>query len=122
MYSITDLSPSLIIVQWPVVFGEDRKQFIIHEESEVPIRGLIRAAGTWSNALHEEVYVFNQYWYKDHAMWEEIQKANWDDVILKDEFKARLQEDVLGFFDSEELYRKLAIPWKVCWTIKYRDV
>lgn len=90
------------------------KQFLIHEGSEDAIRGLLRAAGTWTDALHEEVYVYNQgFWYKDHAMWEEIQKANWDDVILKDEFKTRLQKDVIGFFDSEELYKKLAIPWKV---------
>jgi len=41
-----------------------------------------------------------------------IQKANWDDVILKPENKENLIKDVVGFFTSEELYKKYAIPWK----------
>lgn len=42
-----------------------------------------------------------------------MQKANWDDIILKDEFKTGFKKDVFGFFDSEELYKGLGIPWKV---------
>ena len=53
------------------------------------------------------------YWFKDHNLWVEAQKANWDDVILKEDFKTTLQKDVFEFFDSEELYKKLGIPWKV---------
>ena len=64
--------------------------------------------------MHEEVYVFDSgWWQKDHRLWLEIQKANWDDVILEEDFKKRLQKDVFGFFDSEELYQQLGIPWKV---------
>ena len=43
----------------------------------------------------------------------EVQKARWEDVILKEEFKINLKKDVYGFFDSEELYKSLSIPWKV---------
>lgn len=50
---------------------------------------------------------------KDHNLWLEVQKADWEDVILKDDFKKNLMKDVFGFFDSEELYKKLSIPWKV---------
>lgn len=72
------------------------------------------AAGLWGNELHEEIYVFNQgWWNKNHELWVEIQKANWDDVVLKDQFKKNLKKDVFGFFDSETLYKSLAIPWKV---------
>lgn len=42
-----------------------------------------------------------------------MQKADWKDVILKQEFKEALQKDVNGFFDHESIYRELAIPWKV---------
>lgn len=58
--------------------------------------------------------MFNQgMWNKDHALWVEVQKANWDDVILKQQFKDAMRKDIKGFFDSEDLYKSLAIPWKV---------
>lgn len=64
--------------------------------------------------MHEEIYVFDGgFWQKDRKLWLEVQNANWDDVILKDEFKKNLQKDVFGFFDSEDMYRELGIPWKV---------
>jgi transitional endoplasmic reticulum ATPase len=88
--------------------------FLLHEGSEEPARALIAEAGSWANSLHEEIYVFDSgFWQKDARLWQEVQKANWDDVILKNEFKKTLQKDIFGFFDSEELYRELAIPWKV---------
>lgn len=75
--------------------------------------------------------MFNQgFWRKDHALWEDVQSADWKDVILKDgtwparlpsaltntfsaEFKTNLKKDVYGFFKSEPIYKELAIPWKV---------
>ena len=58
--------------------------------------------------------MFNQgFWDKDPGLWEEVQKANWKDVILNEDFKATLQKDVFGFFSSERVYLELQIPWKV---------
>lgn len=86
----------------------------MHEGSEENSRALIRAAGSWAAELHQEILVYNQgFWQKDHNLWLDVQKANWKDVILKQEFKEGLHKDILGFYDSEELYKRLAIPWKV---------
>lgn len=77
-------------------------------------RLLLLSIGAWSHELHDEIWVFNQgFWNKDHGLWEEIQKADWNDVILKEDFKKALQKDVYGFFSAEEVYKKLSIPWKV---------
>ena len=87
---------------------------MLHEGSEEPARALLLAAGGWASQLHQEVLVFNQgFWQKDHGMWVDLQTANWADVILKEKFKTALKKDVYGFFDSEDLYKSLAIPWKV---------
>lgn len=89
-------------------------QYLLHEGPEDHSRALLTAAGIWTNDLHDEIYVFDSgYWSKDHKLWLEVQKADWGDVILKDDFKKRLQKDVFGFFDSETLYKNLSIPWKV---------
>lgn len=86
----------------------------MHEGPEQPSRALIHAAGIWSNDLHEEIYVFDSgFWFKDHSLWLEVQKADWQDVILKDQFKTNMKKDIFGFFESEDLYKSLGIPWKV---------
>lgn len=96
-------------------FNQYFYQFIVHEStSEQPSRDLLIAAGAWSQTLHDEVWVFNQgFWEKDSGLWQEVQKANWADVILDEDFKTTLQKDVFGFFSSERVYLELQIPWKV---------
>ena len=96
-------------------FNQYTHQFLVHEgTSEQPSRDLLIAAEGWAQALHDEVWVFNQgFWDKDRGMWEGVQNANWDDIILDEDFKVTLQKDVFGFFSSERVYLELQIPWKV---------
>ncbi|KAL0562813.1 hypothetical protein V5O48_019265, partial [Marasmius crinis-equi] len=103
----------LFTVQFPAGFGIVTQNFVLHEGPETNIRTLLLSVGNWASKLHNEIWVFDQgYWRKDPNLWYEIQKAEWKDVILKDEFKTSLQKDVYGFFDSEDLYKDLGIPWK----------
>ena len=90
------------------------QHFLLHEGPEEHIRSLLVAAGGWNAQLHQEILVWTgNYWQKDHGLWTEVQKANWEDVILKEKFKSDMQKDINGFFESEDLYKSLAIPWKV---------
>ncbi|KAF4575048.1 hypothetical protein EYR36_006404 [Pleurotus pulmonarius] len=101
------------ITQWPLGFGNRTEYFILHEGTEEPARQMLTKVGIWEDQLHDEIWVFNQgFWQKSRGLWEEVQKANWEDVILKEEFKKALKKDVYGFFSSQEVYRQLAIPWK----------
>jgi transitional endoplasmic reticulum ATPase len=74
------------------------------------------AAGTnWGQELHNEVLVFDQgWWQKSPELWENIQKSNWDDVILDKERKEAIIDDVIGFFNSQERYAEFGVPWKAC--------
>ncbi|KAF9464375.1 P-loop containing nucleoside triphosphate hydrolase protein [Collybia nuda] len=103
----------LFTVQYPSGFGTVTQYYILNEGPEDPIRTLLMGVGAWSHELHDEIWVYNQsFWRKDHGLWQEVQKADWKDVILKEEFKKTLQKDVYGFFSSESIYKELAIPWK----------
>ncbi|KAK0468145.1 P-loop containing nucleoside triphosphate hydrolase protein [Desarmillaria tabescens] len=105
----------LYIVRCPIgsLGSYTTQNFLVHEGSEDPARSLLLAAGLWSDQLHSEVWVFNQgFWQKDPTLWTEVQKADWKDVILKEEFKEAFKKDVYGFFTSEAIYKDLAIPWK----------
>ncbi|KAI0824726.1 P-loop containing nucleoside triphosphate hydrolase protein [Trametes gibbosa] len=103
----------LYIIKYPQGFGTTTQHYILHKGSEDPARTLLVAAGAWADQLHQEILVFdNGFWSKNSNLWTEVQKANWGDVILKEEFKTALKKDIYGFFDSEDLYKSLAIPWK----------
>ncbi|THG98210.1 hypothetical protein EW026_g3932 [Hermanssonia centrifuga] len=103
----------LYVVKFLYGTFDNTEMYLLHEGPEEPSRALVMASGVWQNDLHEEIYVFDSgYWDKNHKLWVEVQKADWNDVILKDEFKVNLKKDVFGFFDSENMYKKLAIPWK----------
>jgi AAA+ superfamily predicted ATPase len=108
-----DYEYTVYIVQWPQGYGYQKQHFILREgKDEGPTRQLLFAAGAWATELREEILVFQQGWIKDHSLWLEVQKANWEDVILDDKFKTAIQGDITGFFGSREIYKELAIPWK----------
>ncbi|KAF5322515.1 hypothetical protein D9619_000646 [Psilocybe cf. subviscida] len=104
----------MYVISYPVTYGSITQYFILHEGPEDASRLFLLSAGAYADALHDEIWVFDQggFWRKNHNLWVEAQKANWDDVILAEEFKTALKKDVYGFFESQELYKELSIPWK----------
>lgn len=74
---------------------------------------LIRQVSTYSSRIDDQVLVFDSgYWKGDHEMWKSVQKASWEDVVLEETFKKSLQHEYKSFFESEEIYRELGVPWK----------
>lgn len=72
-----------------------------------------REVFVWSSQIHNAILVFDDgRWYPDQALWESVQKASWDDVILEDGFKKRVQKEYRRFFKNEEAYKKYNVPWK----------
>lgn len=100
---------------WPLQWSIGYPQyFVLHEGPENTLLSFLASVGTWGAQIREEVLVFNQgFWQKDHALWVEIQKSSWKDVILKEEFKLAIQNDISRFFSSEAVYKDLTVPWKV---------
>ncbi|EPQ59004.1 P-loop containing nucleoside triphosphate hydrolase protein [Gloeophyllum trabeum ATCC 11539] len=103
----------LYTTKWYDSYILKQQNYLLYDCSEAAMREFLLEAGKWSTEVHEEIWVFNQgYWRKDGGLWAEVQKADWKDVILKEEFKTSLKKDIFGFFSSEDLYKELAIPWK----------
>ena len=113
LLSSCSISEQLTSLKWPVALGSTTEHFILHDGPTTSTRELLLAAGVWSDQLHKEIWVYNQSWQKNAGLWHEIQKANWDVVILEDDFKRAIQKDVFGFFSSKDTYKELTLPWKV---------
>lgn len=62
---------------------------------------LIYAVGE-SFAIHDEhfVYVYDLNWSTNRALWTEVQKTEWKDVILNEQMKKAVTEVMTKFFDS----------------------
>ena len=74
---------------------------------------LILTAAHWNEETHEEILVFDQQmWFKDSELYQSVKASTWDDVILNEEVKEALIQDVQGFFDNREAYKDLSVPWK----------
>ncbi|KAF2794786.1 P-loop containing nucleoside triphosphate hydrolase protein [Melanomma pulvis-pyrius CBS 109.77] len=74
---------------------------------------LLKEATVWGVELHDEVWVFDQgYWQKSRELWDAVQKSHWEDVILEEGMKKAIIADVDNFFDGQETYGRLKVPWK----------
>ena len=75
---------------------------------------LVFAVSQWTLELHEEIWIFDQgFWQKSQELYRSMEAASWDDVILDEDTKTVLIDDVEGFFDSKDLYKQFGIQWKV---------
>lgn len=74
---------------------------------------LIATVGVWQKPHDDNyIYVYDGYWTMSRPLYKEIQKANWDDVILDESMKKALTELMHKFFDSKDIYKDLGVPWK----------
>lgn len=112
----------LYIAEWTEGFSSTKLQLLVHEpkkEAETAersrelIKDLIVRAAYWGQELHNEIWVFDRgFWQKDAGLWDGMQKANWDDVILPPDLKGAFRGDVMSFFKNKRTYDDLGIAWK----------
>jgi transitional endoplasmic reticulum ATPase len=74
---------------------------------------LIKACGAWTQALHDEVYVYEDGdWEKNATLFRAVSASSWDDVIIDPTMKKDVIRDVESFFNSQSTYTQYNIPWK----------
>ncbi|KUJ06533.1 P-loop containing nucleoside triphosphate hydrolase protein [Mollisia scopiformis] len=73
---------------------------------------LLAQVGLWSHRTLKGIYVYDLFWRLDLALYEQVQKATWDKVILDPGMKKDLTSVSGRFFDSKAVYDDLGVPWK----------
>jgi len=95
-----------------------RSLFVLHPDGPKKLYNaatdaLLLAAGQWTKELHGEIYVFDTAeWKKSKELFKSVEGSSWEDVILDADMKASLIDDVQNFFDAQELYHAMNVPWK----------
>ena len=99
-------------ILYTVRIGYGSVQYILKEPrgNETPSShsivtdALLTSIGAWLTEEIPAIYVFDGYWARSTKLWEEVEKASWDDVILDPKMKRALTEVSGKFFDSKFLY------------------
>ena len=75
-----------------------------HDETALSVSritdSLIATVGTWQSADTDIVWVFDNYWQRSKPLWEQVQKAEWEKVILDEDMKKNLTNVSKTFFES----------------------
>lgn len=86
--------------------------WIIADTSDLA-ESFFRAVCSWSAEVHDEVLIFEDgFWRKSDELFQAIQSASWEDLILPDTLKQQIATDLAGFFTARETYARYQVPWK----------
>jgi AAA+ superfamily predicted ATPase len=90
----------------------DQRHWILADSREVA-EEFYRAVCDWNSEVRSEILVYDQgCWGKHEQLFEGIKSASFDNLILPDKLKQEIQNDLVRFFASRELYEQHNIPWK----------
>ncbi|MDQ2902960.1 MAG: ATP-binding protein [Chloroflexota bacterium] len=82
-------------------------------DSQKSAESFLAAVCKWNTEIRGEVLVYDgSGWYKDEHLFQDIQGATFDNLILRGSLKQDIRDDLLQFFASRALYDEYAIPWK----------
>jgi hypothetical protein len=99
-------------ISWREGHCRERHFWIMADAREVADRFLITVCD-WCSEVRGEVLVFDQgQWYKSEQLYQAIQNASFDNLILGGTLKDSIREDFNQFFTSRDLYERYGIPWK----------
>ncbi|KAF3919094.1 Paraplegin [Orbilia brochopaga] len=101
---------------WSKGFQVFKRAYIVHDldkDGDALVEQFALDCGVWTTTPREQMWVFDRgYWQLDGALYASVMKASWADIILPEDLKANVLNDVLGFFAAEDTYRGLKMPWK----------
>jgi hypothetical protein len=90
-----------------------KSHFWLLAETEAIARSFFAAVCRWDAEIRGEVLVFdNGCWYKDEYLFQDIQNATLENLILRGSLKQEILDDLVQFFAARTLYEEHDVPWK----------
>ena len=102
------------MVHVPLDEGFQRAAFsLILSHSTEAIGGFLVALDRFSNEIDGAVLVFQDgCWRHDEELYEDIQNATFDNLVLPEGMSDRVRGDVQQWLDAKPLYERHGVPWK----------
>ncbi|MBL9129453.1 MAG: ATP-binding protein [Verrucomicrobiales bacterium] len=103
---------SAIRLEW-LEFARSRHVWFLLGDDRAVLEEFYSAVCRWTHVPHSEVLVYEKgSWRKDRDLYASIRDADAADLVLAPGLKEDLFRDLQRFFDGQELYRRLGVPWK----------
>ena len=103
----------ILIMHWSGGFGQPAYAYWILCDSHRVAKDFITEVCRWNAELRGEVLVFSSgCWKKDARLFQAIQGASFDNLILRGNLKQQIREDLEQFFAMRQTYEEYGIPWK----------
>jgi len=102
----------VILATWHVQFEEKRVHWIIGND-EGTVHRFIAAISEAVHVPRRSVLVYaGGCWSRDPQIYEAVQLARWDDVVLPGDLVRRISDDVGSFLGARDLYARYGVPYK----------
>ncbi|MDZ8186162.1 MAG: ATP-binding protein [Nostoc sp. ChiSLP02] len=102
----------ILLMSWQEGYCKTRYYWILADTKQIAEEFFV-AVCEWNSEIREEVLVFEDgYWEKDEDLFQSIQGATFENLILHGNLKEDIQDDLNAFFASRETYAAYGVPWK----------
>lgn len=89
------------------------QHFFILADSEDLARRFYESVCSWNAEIRAEVLVYaGHFWRKDEDLFAAIKHATFDNLVLSDNLKHEIHDDLDRFFALRATYEEYGIPWK----------
>ena len=102
----------VLLVSWQGSYSAERCCWIVADTQAIA-QDFLTTVCEWNSEVRDEVLVFEDgYWAKDPALFQAIQTATFDNLILAGTLKQDIQTDLESFFNARSIYKDYGVPWK----------
>ncbi|OYD87728.1 ATPase [Nostoc sp. 'Peltigera membranacea cyanobiont' 213] len=102
----------ILLMSWNESYCKTRYSWILADSIEVAEK-FFAAVCDWNSEIRDELLVFEDgYWDKNPDLFQSIQSATFENLILHKTLKQDIQDDLINFFASCETYANYSVPWK----------
>lgn len=102
----------VLLISWKEGYCKTRYSWILADSIEVAEK-FFAAVCEWNSEIHDELLVFEDgSWDKNSDLFQSIQSATFENLILHKTLKQDIQDDLINFFASRETYANYSVPWK----------
>lgn len=103
---------SVLMLNWTEAFQPKQGVWILSETKETGV-SFLEAVSEWCAETRGEIVVFEGgCWQKSKELYQSIQSATFDNLILPASVKQEIQNDFAHFFGARERYAQYGVPWK----------
>jgi hypothetical protein len=102
----------VLLMSWQAGYCKTQHYWILADSKELAEEFFV-AVCDWNSEIRDEVLVFEDgYWTKNPELFQSIQSATFDNLILHGNLKQDIQDDLKNFFAAREIYANYSVPWK----------